>query len=163
MGSIVAYGMKWWYNEARRDHRYPRRVMNGKTVKLHRYTWERERGPIPPGGCIHHVDGNTLNNAIENLQCIATLGAHISEHQTLERRRMHRAVANRVNAAPGAQSRNRKLAASMRAKMLRRACSGCPMILTTRWPKRVLWCTECRKVARRLASAAHRAKIAAHH
>lgn len=49
-----------------------RGLVNGKSRKvyLHRYKWERLVGPIPDGYEIHHKDGNTHNNALENLECV---------------------------------------------------------------------------------------------
>lgn len=37
---------------------------------LHRAVWEKEHGPIPDGREIHHIDGNPLNNTLENLECL---------------------------------------------------------------------------------------------
>lgn len=37
---------------------------------LHRVIWEYHNGPIPRDGIIHHIDGNPLNNAPENLECV---------------------------------------------------------------------------------------------
>ena len=39
----------------------------GKTHRVHRVVWEAANGPIPPDHCIHHIDGNGLNNSLENL------------------------------------------------------------------------------------------------
>jgi len=41
-----------------------------KTVYFHRYIWEQAYGAIPKGMVIDHINGNTLDNRIENLQCI---------------------------------------------------------------------------------------------
>lgn len=38
---------------------------------LHRAIYESALGPIPRGHHIHHKDKNTLNNLIENLQCLS--------------------------------------------------------------------------------------------
>lgn len=38
--------------------------------KLHRDVWTAAFGKIPSGCHIHHRDGNVLNNAIENLECL---------------------------------------------------------------------------------------------
>ena len=44
---------------------------------LHRLIFEDFYGPIPEGYVIHHKDGNTLNNSIENLECLSK-----TEHST---------------------------------------------------------------------------------
>lgn len=38
---------------------------------LHREIWKFYNGPIPAGYHIHHIDGDPLNNAIENLECLS--------------------------------------------------------------------------------------------
>lgn len=48
-------------------------------IKMHRYVWECERGPIPEGYIVHHIDHDKTNNAIENLE-IMTHGEHSSHH-----------------------------------------------------------------------------------
>jgi hypothetical protein len=40
-------------------------------VALHRQIWIDSNGPIPKGHIIHHKDGNTLNNLIENLESLS--------------------------------------------------------------------------------------------
>jgi hypothetical protein len=54
-------------------------LMNGKNNYFHRIIWENERGEIPEGFDVHHKDGNKLNNAIENLECISH-SEHLSKH-----------------------------------------------------------------------------------
>ena len=50
-----------------------------KKERYHRYLWFEQNGEIPDGHHIHHIDGNPLNNSIENLQLL--LGKnHLSEH-----------------------------------------------------------------------------------
>ena len=39
-------------------------------VSLHRYVWETERGKIPEGYDIHHLDENKQNNIVDNLECL---------------------------------------------------------------------------------------------
>ena len=73
-------------------HRYPqserdsdRRYFKGwaeidgkmQKISLHRYIWIVERGPIPKGYHVHHIDGDVDNNTISNL---ALLLAH--EHES---------------------------------------------------------------------------------
>ena len=47
-------------------------LINGErfTKYLHRIIYEHVHGPIPLNKIIDHIDGNTLNNSINNLQCI---------------------------------------------------------------------------------------------
>lgn len=56
-------------------------TFQGKRIKtyLHRYIWMLANGEIPEGYHIHHKDGNHLNNALENFECI-TATEHISAH-----------------------------------------------------------------------------------
>ena len=49
-----------------------------KGTSLHRAVWEYYNGEIPKGYDIHHIDGNPLNNSIENLSCVSK-----SEHQKI--------------------------------------------------------------------------------
>ena len=44
---------------------------------LHSEVWQRHRGKIPPGKQIHHRNGNTLDNRLENLEAIS-IGLHNS-------------------------------------------------------------------------------------
>lgn len=48
---------------------------------LHREIWKAAHGPIPPGCDIHHRDGNPLNNALDNLECL-TEAEHNARHDT---------------------------------------------------------------------------------
>lgn len=40
-------------------------------IYLHRMIWAESHGPIPDGHVVHHKDGNSLNNSIENLELLA--------------------------------------------------------------------------------------------
>ena len=58
-------------NSEKREHRcyyrpHAGHIRNGITF-LHREIWKGVHGEIPPGHHIHHIDGDSLNNAIENL------------------------------------------------------------------------------------------------
>jgi hypothetical protein len=37
---------------------------------LHRIIWSDHNGPIPAGSIIRHIDGNSSNNEISNLECV---------------------------------------------------------------------------------------------
>ena len=65
---------------------YPKeRYFSRGTKRLHRVVWQFYNGPIQKGFHIHHKDGNTHNNAIENLELKSSFYQH-SNHMTPERR-----------------------------------------------------------------------------
>ena len=47
--------------------------LTGRVRMEHDLVWERANGPIPLGMCVHHRDGDRLNNAIENLELVDAL------------------------------------------------------------------------------------------
>lgn len=69
---------------------YFQRSKAGGSSWLHRDVWEHERGPIPGGWHIHHVDGNPANNAIANLECVCPK-QHASRHKWSDDRRKQQA------------------------------------------------------------------------
>lgn len=63
-----------------RGRYYCRGARNRKgPPNLHRAIWEDANGPVPDGCDIHHRDGNPLNNALDNLECIAAM-EHRRQH-----------------------------------------------------------------------------------
>jgi len=50
--------------------KYRQVVVKGCTEKCHRIIWEMHHGKIAKGMIIDHVDGNGLNNKIENLRLV---------------------------------------------------------------------------------------------
>ena len=49
-----------------------------KRIGVHRLVWELYKGKIPEGYIIHHINGNKLDNRIENLACIS-----VKEHNLI--------------------------------------------------------------------------------
>ena len=64
-----------------KKHLYVALSKNGKLKfrTIYDIGWEAFNGPIPSDCVIHHIDGNTLNNNIANLECMQR-----SEHSALE-------------------------------------------------------------------------------
>lgn len=54
---------------------------------LHKEVWKQKHGEIPEGHDIHHIDEDTTNNSIDNLQCLSK-----SDHSTLHIEHMHKAI-----------------------------------------------------------------------
>ena len=61
------------------------------TRRLHEEIWAEANGPIPKGHHIHHIDGNPLNNDLDNLEAKSRLD-HVRHHLAgtcTERQREH--------------------------------------------------------------------------
>ena len=55
-------------------------TVNGKTEYAYRVIMEKHIGrKLKPGECVHHKDGNPLNDSIENLELCASNTQHKSE------------------------------------------------------------------------------------
>lgn len=57
---------------------------------LHRDKWRHYRGPIPSGFCVHHVNGDPLDNRMANLACMPQRehsSMHMREPENIERAR----------------------------------------------------------------------------
>lgn len=66
-----------------------------RRIKAHILVWEHFRGPLPAGYVVHHIDGDRLNNDIENLQAMtasehAILHCELRGHKTLAERKTYR-------------------------------------------------------------------------
>ena len=78
-------------------------INNTLHVRMHRYVWMCENGPIPKGYEIHHKDFDKSNNHISNLVCLSK-SEHSKYHASLltEQQRAERKENINKNALPKA-------------------------------------------------------------
>lgn len=58
------------YHDKRLDSKYWKVKFKSKGVLVHRLIWVLFNGDIPDNMIIDHIDGNSLNNSINNLRCV---------------------------------------------------------------------------------------------
>lgn len=76
METIIYNGKKYNRNpdSTRRQHRvyfWRHDKWKGSPVALHRQIWIDNNGPIPFRHIVHHKNGNTLDNSINNLELLS--------------------------------------------------------------------------------------------
>jgi hypothetical protein len=73
--------MKYYYKEGKlynsrgksvghQDGKYIKHKINGRRQFIHRVIYELHHGPVPAGYDVDHINYNTLDNRIENLQLL---------------------------------------------------------------------------------------------
>lgn len=62
----ASQSLKGYYQVRLFNEEYP----NGRLQYVHRLVWETFKGKIPKGKEIDHIDGDTKNNSLENLQVL---------------------------------------------------------------------------------------------
>ena len=85
----------------------------GKRSRVHRACWEAYRGLIPEGWVVHHVNGDRLDNRIENLLAMSN-SKHSALHRTERRRDRRRSGEARrkkkaTEKAAGARAKTQRL------------------------------------------------------
>ena len=84
---------------------------------LHRTIWEEHKGPIPKGHVVHHLNGDKVDNRIDNLSLMSQ-----AEHCFHHRPRLgYRAPINRTCGTCGRTRNERDIA----GEPTRRKCNKC--------------------------------------
>ncbi len=109
-------------------------------IPLARYRWEKERGPIPRGMCVVHIDGNTLNDQLSNLS-LADRAGNLKRLETIRPAAWQRCLKNRAEAARRRHAENRKLKAALGKLQTTWLCRECGESFETQ-PKQ---CPKCGK------------------
>ena len=66
---VLIDGIKFSLSGKHRKIKLYRRTDKERSLLSH-YIWQKHHGPMPYGWGVHHKDGNVLNDAIENLECL---------------------------------------------------------------------------------------------
>lgn len=129
-----------WGSGVRQDDRgyrylrlpdHPSATSNGYVYE-HIVVWEKHHGSIPPKHCIHHLNGDTSDNRLENLGLVHS-GVHLAYHtmkaasmKVREERQEHARVRQQKRAGERTKRRIENLAlssvAGKRLRTLRRSC-----------------------------------------
>ncbi len=85
-------------------HLHPTLNRAKRTIQRSHYVWNHNHpdDPVLPGQLIHHLDDNSLNDAIDNLEKLPSQSAHASIHFRRPRRPLseaHKAAISRTKKA----------------------------------------------------------------
>jgi HNH endonuclease len=143
-----------------RQHRCYFHATGPRRGFLHRHIWEDYyECKVPPKHDIHHIDGDTLNNAIDNLECIPKsrhMAMHLAERSSTPEHLAHLAAIRPMAAAWHASdagtewhSVNGRKSWSKRVKTII-VCRCCSKEVLTFFPDRTQFCNQnCRARYRR--------------
>lgn len=77
------------------------RYFQHKGKRLHRTVWEHHNGDVPVGYEVHHIDGDTTNNDIENLRMMKN-----EDHQRYHMSEPERVMKSREDIKKAGQAAN---------------------------------------------------------
>lgn len=118
---------------------------------LHRHIWEDIYGKIPDQHEIHHIDHDTLNNNIENLECILCSkhrAEHLSKRSKTEKHQEHMVEARKKAVDWHKSDEGRKWHSEMikstwnKRKRTVKKCENCGHEFETPFPSRAKFCNR---------------------
>jgi hypothetical protein len=86
----IEYNGKTYYRYPKSNRRTDKVYFKKITKYLHREIWQDHNGKIPIGYHVHHIDGDTANNNIDNL-CLLSAKEHHEKHpiKDIEKNKEH--------------------------------------------------------------------------
>ena len=111
---------------------------NERWIPYARYLWEKEHGPVPPGYYVAHKDGDSMNDALENL-VLVNHREHSKLLLDLRPDILNRARAKSIPATKRFQAEKRKMRKSLGRIITRYECVACEAEFPTK-PER---CPKC--------------------
>lgn len=96
-GDLACFNGVYFRRDKSTGYYLSSRKIDGKRRRLHEFVYEAEKGDVPSGFCVHHVDGDKSNNNVSNL--IAISRSEHSRIHALEEGRREQARENVVKCA----------------------------------------------------------------
>ncbi len=157
---VVFNGINY-YRQPKSRHRtvrvyYRSNKIGGKVLALHREIWKNNFGKIPKGFHIHHKDGNTFNNSVNNLECISASNharLHSNSKDRIEKLRQTQKTEKRKKAAEDWRKSKEgimwyakhSIREKMYGKETKRVCEHCGISYMTKLKRNTKFCSEkCR-------------------
>lgn len=82
-GDLAVYNGFSFRRDKRTNYYLSSRAIGERRKRLHVYIWEQEKGEIPKGFQVHHIDGNKFNNCVENYSLLSASKHSESHGRTL--------------------------------------------------------------------------------
>ncbi len=95
-GDIAFYNDYRFRKDKKSGYYLSSKAIGNKRKRLHVYVWECERGEIPEGHSVHHIDENKANNSIDNL-ALMTSSDHSRHHSNEKVKTNYDAIVKNLN------------------------------------------------------------------
>jgi len=84
MESTIHNGIKFFVFTKKNGRKYYQRQSYNGGQYLHRVIWSEHFGEIPKGMHVHHINNDSLDNRIENLELIDSKDHFLKHHDPVE-------------------------------------------------------------------------------